>query len=71
MKHSHILAGLALGLSLFGISPAQAEPAQKEVLISQLRGSEIQDPIDVYRSDWLEFKFEEYALVVFVALLEI
>lgn len=62
MKHSHILAGLALGLSLFGISPAQAEPAQKEVLISQLRGSEIQDPIDVYRSDWLEFKFEEYAI---------
>ncbi len=62
MKHSHILAGLALGLSLFGIAPAQAEPAQEEVLIAQVRGSEIQDPIDVYRSDWLEFKFEEYAI---------
>ena len=62
MKHSHILAGLALGLSLFGIAPVQAEPAQEEILISQVRGSEIQDPIDVYRADWLKFKFEDYAI---------
>lgn len=62
IKHSHILAGVALGLSLFGISPAQAEPAQEEVLISQLRGHKLEDPIDVYRSDWLEFKFEDYII---------
>lgn len=62
IKHSHMLAGLALGLSLLGISPAQAEPAQEEVLVSQLRGHVIQDPIDVYRSDWLEFKFEDYVI---------
>lgn len=62
MKHSNMLAGLALGLSLLGISPAQAEPAQEEVLISQLRGHVLQDPIDVYRSDWLEFKFEDYVI---------
>ena len=43
MKHSHMLAGLALGLSLLGMSPAQAEPAQKEVLISQLAGHELED----------------------------
>ncbi|MDJ0508068.1 MAG: hypothetical protein QNJ64_02255 [Crocosphaera sp.] len=62
MKHSHILAGLALGLSLLGIAPVQAEPAQEEILISQVRGSEVQDPIDVYRADWLKFKFEDYAI---------
>ncbi|MDJ0729112.1 MAG: hypothetical protein QNJ33_03885 [Crocosphaera sp.] len=62
MKHSHMLAGLALGLSLLGISPAQAEPAQKEVLISQLAGHELEDPIDVYRKDWLDFKFDEYII---------
>lgn len=62
IKHSHTLAGLALGLSLFTISPAQAEPAQDEVLVSQLRGHTIQDPIEIYRADWLEFKFEDYAI---------
>merc|ERR1711975_70264 len=38
MKHSHMLAGLALGLSLLRMSPAQAEPAQKEYLIGRIRG---------------------------------
>ena len=62
MKHSHMLAGLALGLSLLGISPAQAEPVQKEVLVSQLAGHELEDPIDVYRKDWLDFKFDDYII---------
>ncbi len=62
MKHSHMLAGLALGLSLFGLSPAQAEPAQQEVLISQLAGHELYDPINVYRQDWLDFKFDDYVI---------
>ncbi|MEA5510712.1 hypothetical protein VB715_13140 [Crocosphaera sp. UHCC 0190] len=62
MKHSHILAGLALGLSLSAIAPAQAEPANGEVLVAQLRGHVVEDPIEVYRADWLKFKFEDYAI---------
>ena len=62
IKHSHILAGLALSLSFFGINPAQADTNQKEIFLSQLRGSAIEDPIDVYRADWLKFKFEDYAI---------
>jgi hypothetical protein len=61
---STLLAGLAVTLSwsAIAITPAQAEPAQNGVLISQLRGHVVTDPIDVYRDEWLKFKFEDFAI---------
>ncbi|GBF82135.1 hypothetical protein [Aphanothece sacrum] len=61
---STLLAGLAITLSwsAIAVTPAQAEPAQNEVLISQLRGHKLEDPIEVYRDEWLKFKFEDFAI---------
>ncbi len=64
IKKSQIVAGLALAASLSALSvaPAQAEPANEEVLMAQLRGHKLEDPIEVYKQDWLKFKFEDYAI---------
>ncbi|HAC66178.1 MAG TPA: hypothetical protein DCF68_22250 [Cyanothece sp. UBA12306] len=64
MKKSRIFAGLALAASLsaLSIAPVQAEPANEEVLMAQLRGHIIEDPIEVYKQDWLKFRFEDYAI---------
>ncbi|MEM8777550.1 MAG: hypothetical protein AAGF26_01500 [Cyanobacteria bacterium P01_G01_bin.49] len=62
MKRSHKLLGLALGLSLCSVFPAEAKPNHDEILISQLRGHVLEDPIEIYKEDWLKFKFEDYAI---------
>ncbi|XTZ12391.1 MAG: hypothetical protein ACP8RL_01325 [cyanobacterium endosymbiont of Rhopalodia inflata] len=62
-KQSHLLAGLAVAaMSALSIVPVQAEPTKGEILISQLRGHELEDPIEVYQQDWVKFKFEDYAI---------
>ncbi|ACK67680.1 conserved hypothetical protein [Rippkaea orientalis PCC 8801] len=64
MNKSRIVAGLALAASLSAVSvaPAQAESPDKEVLMAQLRGHTIEDPIEVISQDWLKFRFEDYAI---------
>lgn len=62
MKQAHKLFGLALGLSICSVFPAEANPTQDETLISQLRGHVIEDPIEIYKQDWLQFKFEDYVI---------
>lgn len=63
LKQSPLLAGLAVAaMSALSIAPVQAEPTNGEILISQLRGHELEDPIEVYQQDWVKFKFEDYAI---------
>ena len=62
IKQSLKLLGLAVGLSLCSVLPTEAKPTQDESLVSQLRGHIIQDPIEIYKQDWLRFKFEDYAI---------
>ncbi len=62
-KKPNLLAGLALAaISALSVAPVQAEPANDEILISQLRGHTLEDPIEVYKQDWVKFKFEDYAI---------
>lgn len=61
VKTSQVLTGLTLALTLSAVAvpPAEAEPKNEEVLISQLAGHEFYVPFEIYQDDWVQFMFEE------------
>ena len=64
VKTSQVITGLtlALAISAVAVTPAKAEPKNEEVLLSQLAGHELYDPFEIYKDDWVTFKFENFIL---------